>query len=219
LEVRTYKPGEKGKEVRRWLFWPLSVALIGVLVALTAFVAPRWLGYDREIENKLVTVTVNDAPDTRTQVIASLGDRETSAKLPDLSIRGPNGSAKMLLERIVDPKEGKLFANKFVNVQNAQIQRVLGDDVITVGSSPGDEIFVHVPLEARPSRSEGWGPQLDAKARVNVAGYLKLMPPPDRARALLRLSELKVESKPLAPVYLEATKVRVVANKPMFGSE
>jgi hypothetical protein len=219
LDVRIYQPGEKGKQVRRWLFWPVIVLLIAGAFVFLAMVGPHMLGMDQKIENKMVWVQIANAPDTRPEVVATVGEKHVSARIPDMSVRGPGGSASVLLEKLSDADSAKLYANKYAAIQNAQIQRVIGDDVIAVGSSPADEIFVHIPQEAKPSDKKDWGPQLDAKARVNVAGYLRQMPSPEQAKVLLRLKDLSTESKPLGPLYMEAKTVRVVANKPALGED
>lgn len=182
-------------------------------------VVPRWLGYDEKLDDKFVTVKIMDAPDTRSQVIAGIGDKKVEAKVPDMALHNEDGSTTIMLDKLTDPENAKAFANKFAVVEKAQIQRVLGDDVVTIGSSPDDEIFVHIPADARPSNNEDWGPQVEAKARLNVSGYLKPMPPLERAKELLRLKDVRLENKPLPPLYLEAKSIRVVENKPMPGDE
>ena len=215
LDVRTYEPGEKGKEFRRNLFWPSLILLVGVLAFLCIKVGPRWFGYDRKIQNALVMVRIYDAPDTRTQVIAGVKDKKVSATVPDLTVRHPDGSADVPLNKVVDLQDGKMFANKRAVIQNAEIQRVLGDDVIAVGDNPDNQIFVHMAADVRPANSS----QLDPKARVNIAGNLMPMPPIDRAKELLRIKDLGLENRPLPPIYLEATSVRLVEAKPMYGDD
>lgn len=219
LDVRTWKPGEKSKQLRRWLFWPLLIILIGVLTVVCIMVAPRWFGYDRQLEQQMVMVKVFDAPDTRSQVMVGVGNKTVQAPLPDMSKRGPDGSATVPLGSIVDPEKGPLFANKYVVIGNAQIQRVMGEDVIAVGGSPADEIFVHIPDSAMPSKDFDWGPQVTAKARVNVAGTLLPTPSLAQAKELFRIKDPSVENRPFPPVYLEASTIKVVETKPMFGDE
>jgi len=82
-----------------------------------------------------------------------------------------------------------------------------------VGDVADHEILVHIPADAKPANDS----HLDAKARVNIRGTLMPMPPIDRAKELLRLGDLSVESHPLPPVYLEAQNIRLVESKPMYG--
>ena len=213
LDVRSYEPGERGKEIRRAIFWPIIILFVGVLTFLVIKIGPRWFDYDKHLENQAVMVRVYDAPEVKSQVIAGVGDKKVAAPVPDLKIKHPDGSTDISLDKIVDRSDGKLYANHRVTVQNAQILRVLGDDVIGVGDPSGHEILVHIPSDAKPANDS----QLDPKARVNVTGMLMPMPPLDRAKALLRLGNISTEAKPLPPVYVEASNIRLVESKPMYG--
>lgn len=216
VNARVWKPGEKSKQVRRFLFWPLLIVLLGVLCVLTIMVAPRWLGYDRTLANRMPVVIVYNAPDTRSQAIVKAGGKTIAAKITDLTTRNPDGSANVPIEVVADPKKGTMFIDKKALIQNVQILRVLPPNVIAVGSAPENELFVLIPPQAEPSPNKDWGPQLDAKARVNVTGVFRQMPSGTRLKELLHIDPT-AEASSLPPVYMIANSVHVVETKPMFG--
>lgn len=219
LDVRIPTREEKQRRVIKWILWPLLVFGVAAVAVLAAMVLPRWLGYGETLEKSVVTVKVFKPDPVKAQVILGLGNHKLVATMPEGGNARPDGSKDFVLTDVEDVDHFPRFQDRKVEVMNAQVQRVVDDYVVAVGTSPQNEIFVVVPVSARPGDSKDWGPQIEAKARLSVVGYLRKTPPADQAKQLLHLKNLNLENVPLTPLYLEATEVKVSAAKPLWGDE
>ncbi len=219
LDVRIPTREEKQRRVIKWILWPLLIIGVVSLAVLAAMVLPQWLGYGETLEKSVVTVKVFKPDPAKAQVILGIGDHKLIAAMPEGGTVKPDGTKDFVLTDVEDVDHFPRFQDHKVEVMNAQVQRVVDDYVVAVGTSPQNEIFVLIPVTARPSNSEKWGPQIEAKARLSVVGYLRRTPPAEEAKKLLHLQNLNLENVPLPPLYLDATEVKVAAARPLWGDE
>lgn len=219
LDVRIPTPEEKQRRVIKWILWPLTILGALAVIAVAAMVLPGWLGYKETLEKSVVTVKVFKPDPSRPEVILGVGRHKVVADLPIGGETMPDGSKDFVLTDVLDVDHFPRFQDRYVEIENAQVQRIVDEFVVVVGTSPQDQIFVLIPKTARPSDDKDWGPQIEAKARISVVGYLRRTPPPDQARQLFHLQNLKLENVPLPPLYMEATSVKVSATKPLWGQE
>ena len=219
LDVRIPTREEKQRRVIKWILWPLLIFGVAGVVVLAAMVLPRWLGYGETLEKSVVTVKVFKPDPVKAQVILGVGSHKLVAAMPEGGTAMPDGSKDFVLTDVEDVDHFPHFQDRYVEVENAQVQRVIDDYVVAVGTSPQNEIFVVMPASALPSDRKDWGPQVEAKARLSVVGNLRRTPPAEQAKQLFHLKNLNLENVPLPPLYLEATSVKVAQRKPMWGDE
>ena len=216
LDVRMRTPGERRAKLAKIVLYGLLVIGVFGIATLCVLVMPAWLGYGRDLENNVVVVKIKDAPETRSQAIVGVGNKQVTIPLPSNLKRDPDGTLEAPLEDVISAKNGPAYAGHFAIIENAQVQRLLGNDVVGVGATPATEILVRVPDSAKPTDSTEWGPHLDAKARFTFSGYLRKTPPEPKAAELLRIKDPALENKPLPPVYMEAQTVRMTETKPRW---
>lgn len=219
LDVRIPTPEEKQRRVIKWILWPLLVFGVVADIALAATILPHWAGYGETLEKSVVTVKVFKPDPVKTQMILGVGNHKLVAEMPEGGKTMPDGTKDFTLKDVEDVDHFPRFQDRYVLVENAQVQRLIDDYVVAVGTSPADEIFIVIPVSSRPSDNSNWGPQIEAKARLTVAGYLRRTPPAEQAKRLLHLKNLNLENVPLPPLYLDATSVKVSKAKPLWGDE
>ncbi|MEA2554167.1 MAG: hypothetical protein QOJ65_2343 [Fimbriimonadaceae bacterium] len=219
LDVRVPNPDERRGRVFKKAFWPVAVIAGVALIVAGAMVLPRWLGVQEKLEADLVKVQIYNAENTRTQVIVGTPEHNVVAQLPDGGRALPDGGREFMLSEIINVNHWPRYKDKYALIQNAQVQRILGENVIAIGTSPQNQIFVRIRPEAKLSKPEEKGADIDAKSRVNVAGYLRPTPPAAEAPRVFNVEKLNVENVPLPPLYMEAKFVKVVKNKPNWGME
>lgn len=179
---------------------------------------PHMLGVQDELEKDVVRVTVYGLPESKTQVIVGTPKGEAVVNaLPDKGMAAPDGGHEFMLAEVLNGNHWPRYENKGVFIENAKVQRVLSPTVFTVGTSPQNQIFVIMPVKARPNNNDDGLLQVEVKARVNIDGKLLKTPPAERAAPLFNIEKLSLEPAPLPPLYVEAETVKVTQIKPLWG--
>lgn len=218
LDVRVPTDRERRRRFFDKLFWPVAIVAVLALIVVGAMTLPSILGVRQKLEKDLVSVVVYDVPVTKTQLIVGTGDKKLVAELPDGKLM-PDGGREFMLSEVLNGNHWPRYENKRVYIRRARVQRMLGVDVVGVGTSPQNQILVHMPRSARPSKSDDRGFQVEVKSYISVAGILTKIPPKPQAEELFHIKKLELEPAPLPQLYVEAKTVKVVETKPLWGED
>lgn len=218
LDVRLPNDRERKSRFFQKLFWPVAIVAVLAVIVVGAMTLPNILGVREKLEKDLVSVIVYDVPITKTQMIVGTGDKNLVAEFPDGKLL-PDGGREFMLAEVLNGNHWPRYENKRVFIRRARVQRVLGEDIVGIGTSPQNQILVHMPKSARPSKSDESGFQVEAKSYVSVAGVLTRIPPKPEAQELFHIQKLELEPAPLPQLYVEAKTVKVLETKPIWGNE